>query len=348
MSVTIARANPNDLHALLATSVPGEFVHKTVQSEVLLTGWFPVEPDRFRVTARWPVDHAFYEPVNGYHDPLFIAESVRQTVPLLSHVAYDVPFGHRQTWSTFRYEIDPAPLIAKTEAAEVEMDIRCSDVVRRGGRLASVRMRVEMTVDGVRLGWVETAFSNLSPTVYPRLRGPYADIAEAVRRAVPLAPPLAPSRVARSRFADVVLSPTNAPQRTQLRADHSHPFLFDHPVDHAPGMLLLEAARQATHAAAGKRPVIATAMDVSFAQYVEFDAPCWIQAEAVGDRVRVHAEQNGVRAFSALVTATPVPAFLRNARPPVAAPAAAPAEIPVAAPAEIQARVPRQRSLWAF
>ncbi|MEV7280600.1 ScbA/BarX family gamma-butyrolactone biosynthesis protein [Streptomyces sp. NPDC093111] len=311
MSVTIASESPSNLHDLLATAIPREYVHKTVQSEVLLTGWFPVGPDRFRVTARWPVDHAFYGPVNGHHDPLLIAESVRQTVPLLSHVAYDVPFGHRQTWSTFRYEIDPAALVATGGPAEVEMDISCSDVVRRGGRLVSVRMHVEMRVGGAKLGWVETAFSNMSPTVYPRLRGAYADIAEAVRRSVPLAPPMAPGQVARSRFADVVLSPTNAPLRTELRVDHSHPFLFDHPVDHAPGMLLLEAARQATHAAAGNRPVIASAMDVVFSQYVEFDARCWIQAdvadaEGTEGRVRVEAEQNGVSAFSALVTATPL------------------------------------------
>ncbi|MEU5580105.1 ScbA/BarX family gamma-butyrolactone biosynthesis protein [Streptomyces huasconensis] len=321
MSVAIDSEKPKDLHALLATFVPRQFVHKRMPSEVLLTGWFPVESDRFRVTARWPVDHAFYQPVNGRHDPLLIAETVRQTVPLLSHVAYDVPFGHRQTWSAFRFEIDPAALATTAAPAEVEMDIHCSDVVRRGGRLVSVRMRVEMSVDGARLGRVETSFSSIPPTVYPRLRGPYADVAEAVRRAVPLAPPMAPCRVARTRFADVVLSPTNAAHRTQLRADHSHPFLFDHPVDHAPGMLLLEAARQATHALAGRRPVTVTAMDVAFTQYVEFDAPCWIETDVVGDRVRVRAEQNGACAFSALVTATPAPPSRQTAKAPALVPA---------------------------
>ncbi|MFD7066169.1 ScbA/BarX family gamma-butyrolactone biosynthesis protein [Streptomyces sp. NPDC059913] len=311
MSVTTTDTSPGDLRELLATSVPKEFVHKTVQSEVLLTGWFPVAPDRFRVTARWPVDHPFYGPVNAHHDPLLVAESVRQTVPLLSHAAYDVPFGHRQTWSTFRYEIDPAALAVTDGPAEVEMDIRCSDVVRRAGRLSSVRMHVEMYVDGRPLGWAETAFANLTPTVYPRLRGPYADIDEAVRRSVPQAPPMAPGQVGRSRFADVVLSPTDVPLRAGLRVDHAHPFLFDHPVDHAPGMLLLEAARQATHSATGARPVIATAMDATFSQYVEFDAHCWIQASPGErtdgrERVRVEAEQNGTLAFTALVTATPL------------------------------------------
>ncbi|WP_327169427.1 ScbA/BarX family gamma-butyrolactone biosynthesis protein [Streptomyces subrutilus] len=332
MSATIATSQrpgglcaPHALRSLLATSIPRQYVHKTAQSEVLLTGWFPLGPDRFRVTARWPAGHSFYGPVYGHHDPLLIAETVRQAVPLLSHAAYDVPFGHRQTWHTFRYAADPAALAATGAPAEVEMDITCSDVVRRGSRLVSVHLHVELSADGARLGTVETGFANLAPAVYRRLRGPYADIDEAVRRAVPLAPPVPPRQVARTDFADVVLSPTNDPHRTQLRVDRAHPALFDHPVDHAPGMLLLEAARQATHAVAHPRAVIPTGMDVLFAQYVEFDAPCWIQAEALADgaddgagagsgeragsgagRVRVRAVQNGVPAFTALVTTAPV------------------------------------------
>ncbi|MEV0219957.1 ScbA/BarX family gamma-butyrolactone biosynthesis protein [Streptomyces sp. NPDC050704] len=324
MSVTVASQHPDELHALLATSVPREFVHKTVQSEVILTGWFPVAPDRFRVTARWPVDHSYYHPVNGRHDPLLIAESVRQAVPLLSHVAYDVPFGHRQTWHTFRYEIDPAALAVTDSPASVDMDITCSDVVQRGGRLVSLHMHVELTVDGVRLGVAETGFANMAPAVYPRLRGPYADVEEAVRRSLPLTPPVPRGQVARTESADVVLSPGDSPLRTRLRVDHTHPVLFDHPVDHAPGMLLLEAARQAMHVVAHPRPVIATAMEVVFTQYVEFDAPCWVHAEAAGDGtepIQVSAVQNGARAFTALVTATPAPVapFTRRILPSVPA-----------------------------
>ncbi|WP_190154574.1 ScbA/BarX family gamma-butyrolactone biosynthesis protein, partial [Streptomyces humidus] len=227
-----------------ATSVPREYVHKAAASEVLLTGLSPAGPDRFHITARWPSQHPFYGPKTGFHDPLLVAESVRQSVPLLSHLAYAVPFGHRQSWSSLRYEVDPAALTFTGNDADLDMHITCSETVRRTGRLASLRMQVDLYIDGRPLGVAETRFCNLSPTVYPRLRGPYADPAHAARRALPLPPPLTPAHVARTHTHDVVLSPTPTPTPAQLRTDFSHPVLFDHPADHVPGMLLLEAARQ--------------------------------------------------------------------------------------------------------
>ncbi|MFG2577490.1 ScbA/BarX family gamma-butyrolactone biosynthesis protein [Streptomyces sp. NPDC048481] len=305
-----------------ATSVPREYVHKAAASEVLLTGLSPIGPDRFHVTARWPSRHPFYGPKGGFHDPLLVAESVRQSVPLLSHVAYAVPFGHRQSWSSLSYEVDPVALTFTGTDADIDMYVTCSEIVRRAGRLASLRMQVDLYIDGRPLGVAETRFCNLSPAVYPRLRGPYADAVQAARRAVPLAPAVAPARVARTRTHDVVLSPAVFPAvatdrspgpaltRAQLRADFSHSVLFDHPADHVPGMLLLEAARQSAHAAAHPLPGLATGLDAVFSQYVEFDAPCWIDrtpAGGPGDAhrlIRVQAVQNDSPAFTATIALT--------------------------------------------
>ncbi|MFF8732844.1 AfsA-related hotdog domain-containing protein [Streptomyces sp. NPDC015171] len=44
-----------------------------------------------------------------------------------------------------------------------------------------------------------------------------------------------------------MLAATERAGRWQLRIEQDHPVLFGHPVDHAPGMLLLEALRQAAH-----------------------------------------------------------------------------------------------------
>ncbi|MEU6556294.1 ScbA/BarX family gamma-butyrolactone biosynthesis protein [Streptomyces sp. NPDC046915] len=294
-----------------AAFVTRQYVHKTAASEVLLTGLSPTGADRYHITARWPSEHPFYGPQSGFHDPLLIAESVRQTVPLLSHVAYGVPFGHRQTWSSFRYEVDPVALTFTGADAHIDMRTTCSEVIRRGGRLSSLRMQVDLFIDGRPLGVAESRFCSLPPAVYRRLRGPYADTAQAARHTLPLAPPMAPARVARTHPADVVLSPTPSPLRTQLRTDLSHPILFDHPVDHAPGMLLLEAARQTAHATVHPRPMLATGLDAVFTQYVEFDAPCWIDhaptpTPANGPAlVRMEATQNDTSAFAATVAMTP-------------------------------------------
>ncbi|MFE6381375.1 ScbA/BarX family gamma-butyrolactone biosynthesis protein [Streptomyces roseolus] len=292
----------------LSSALPREYVHKSAHSEVLLTGWKTEGPDTFTVTAQWPRTHAFYAPTDGRHDPLLLAETVRQAVPLLSHVAYDVPFGHRQIWNTFSFALDPDALAVGATPAEVDMHVRCTDVTRRAGRLHGLTMHVELTRDGAPLGTAEAAFTNQPPHLYQRLRGPYADTARALSTALPAPSPLPPHHVDRDRRTDVVLAPTPAPHRTQLRIDPTHPVLFDHPVDHAPGMLLIEAARQAAHHTTpdGHPTAVLTGLHTTFHRYIELDAPCYITTRPTpAHTVEVQATQNDHLAFAAAATLTP-------------------------------------------
>lgn len=302
------------VHSTVPTWVPvtQEQVHKLTASEVLLTQWCQNGNDVFTVHADWPQDHAFYGPRHGLHDPMLLAESIRQCIPLLSHAAYDAPAGHRQSWSHFSFALTPAALATTAGTASVELRVSCHDVVRRMGRLACMLMKVDVIRDGVRVGTAQTRFANTAPALYQRLRGPYADLDASIARALPLPPPAAPAQVARQDFADVVLSPTDSPRRHQLRVDLGHPVLFDHPVDHAPGMLLLEAARQASHTAV-QQPAAMLSMDVVFARYAELDAPCWIHTDPFPTdqpgqhRVLITAVQNDVCVFSSIITLLSVP-----------------------------------------
>ncbi|MEU6669338.1 ScbA/BarX family gamma-butyrolactone biosynthesis protein [Streptomyces sp. NPDC046727] len=296
--------------------VTSDYVHKADASEVLLTEWRETAPDTYRVMANWPKGHRFYGSRHGLHDPLLFAETVRQTVPLLSHAAYGVPFGHRQSWSSLSYSLTPEALAVGEDEGEttVDLTIACQDVVRRAGRLASASMRVDIVRDGVPVGTAQTQFANHAPALYERVRGPYADIAWSTGRAVPASPPMAHLRVGRDRPDDVVLSATDVPGRSRLRVDLRHPVLFDHPVDHVPGMLLLEAARQAAQAVAYPQPVTAIGMDAVFARYCEFDAPCWVHASLLDPpgrkttRAIVSLVQNDLCLFSGVITLLETPA----------------------------------------
>ncbi|MBW5485986.1 ScbA/BarX family gamma-butyrolactone biosynthesis protein [Streptomyces bambusae] len=295
----------------LTTTVAREYVHKAAHSEVLLTGWRRVDQDRFVVTAQWPRDHSFYSTVAGRHDPLLVAESVRQAIPLLSHVGYDVPFGHRQIWDRFVYAVEPAALTVGDTPTDIELHISCTDITRRGRRLAGLTMEVGIVRDGELLGGAEASFTNQPPAVYERLRGRYADLDEARAHALPTPPPMTPQLAGRDRSRDVVLAAGNRLSHTQLRADLTHPVLFDHPVDHAPGMLLLEAARQAAHAAAFPRTALISGVAAEFFRYAELDAPCWIETQVVPHvwdpegrlQVKVTARQGEHVVFSATTTA---------------------------------------------
>ncbi|MDJ0466759.1 ScbA/BarX family gamma-butyrolactone biosynthesis protein [Streptomyces sp. H27-C3] len=287
------------------TTVDASLVHKDNAEEVLLTGCRSTGADAFVVTARWPDRHSFYGPAGGYDDPLLAVEAVRQTIPFLCHTNFGVPFGHRQTWSRFSYSFSAAVLAAYGEA-ELELRVSCSDIVRRTDRLSSMSMHVDLMRNGIRLGSAHASFTNQSPAIYRRLRGHYANAQQALSGAVPLPAPLPPERVARQHAADVLLSPTGNRHLFRLRVDTKHPILFDHSVDHAPGMLLLEAARQAAHAAVpGTR--VAAGMDVVFSRYAELDAPCWVETSVIRQLadhtiVRVLLQQNEQEIFCADVT----------------------------------------------
>ncbi|MFC4507658.1 MULTISPECIES: ScbA/BarX family gamma-butyrolactone biosynthesis protein [Streptomyces] len=307
-------------HALSTSShtVAQDDVHKRKQVEVLLARWERTGSDTFTVTASWPSDHSFYQTADGLYDPLLFVETVRQNVPLISHVGYDVPPGSHLIWQTLTCEVSPSAMRITGTAATIELRISCSQVIRRGSRMAALTMDVVALRDGLLLGTARARFTCNPPAVYRRLRGARGDLESVLATALPPAPPVDAELVDRVRQTDVVLSASEFPHRWLLRTDPTHPILFDHPVDHAPGMLLLEAARQATHALSPAAYSAPVRLDATFTRYVELDQPCWIVAETdLPDltgrpRAVVTALQAGETAFSCSV-ATRAPALYRAA-----------------------------------
>ncbi|UNO39489.1 ScbA/BarX family gamma-butyrolactone biosynthesis protein [Streptomyces sp. MST-110588] len=295
----------------LTTTVPREYVHRAALSEVFLTDWGYAGDDTWVVGAQWPRAHSFYGPAGGLHDPVLLVETIRQAGILLSHVAHGVPLENSIIWQDMRYRLAPEALRTSATPAEIELHVRDEDLVRRGARLAGARQRYRVLRDGAELATATLDFSCHSPAVYRRLRGAYCDLEHAYARRLPPPEPLLPPLVARDRTADVVLSPTGRPHLWQLRVDTAHPVLFDHPVDHTPGMLLVEAARQAAQATAGPGFVLPVEMECAFERYGELDAPCWVRATPRGHdvagrfRVDIAVEQYDQPVFSARIAARP-------------------------------------------
>jgi hypothetical protein len=90
----------------------------------------------------------------------------------------------------------------------------------------------------------------------------------------------------------------------RLVIDQSHPFFFDHPLDHVPGLLLIEAMNQLAEreayrasANAGHGPLHTISAEVTFNKFCVFGGKAWIMAEAQdadGRRIRTRVEQEGV------------------------------------------------------
>ncbi|MFD8413799.1 MULTISPECIES: ScbA/BarX family gamma-butyrolactone biosynthesis protein [unclassified Streptomyces] len=293
----------------LTVTVPKELVHRASVAEVLLTDWRRVDETHFAMTAQWPRGHSFFTPVaGGFHDPLIGCETVRQIGILLGHAEFDVPLGHQFIVWDLDLTVRPQHLRVGWTPATLQIEVTCSEIKRRGKNLSGLRIDVVFWREGDVVATGGGSFSCMAPGVYQRVRGEHTLGGDWYQ--LPLISPAAPQSVGRMSPMDVVLSPTAAPDRWQLRVDTRHPILFEHAVDHVPGMVLLEAARQATAAKLGRTSYLPLSIASEFKRYVELDAPCMIEAYRIPgattedvETVLVTAQQDGVHVFSATVSA---------------------------------------------
>ncbi|MFI1163559.1 ScbA/BarX family gamma-butyrolactone biosynthesis protein [Streptomyces sp. NPDC020801] len=283
----------------LTATVPRQLVHRAALAETFLTGWRRTGEDRFTVCAQWPRAHQLHlSPDRSAYETLLVAETVRQCGALLAHTAYGVPLGHRFVLQELRVTTDPAHLAVGLLPAETDLGVRFLRDGRR--RSAALRYEVDVRRDGDRVATAYVACASLGEPAYRRLRGGRTP-ATVSPLAVP--PGLPAAAVYRTLPEDVVLAPTRRPDCWQLRADTAHPVFFDHPLDHVPGMLLLEAARQVA-CLRGFAPRPPAAFRAAFHRYAELDRPSWISVETdEGGRTRVVATQGESAVFECLVDA---------------------------------------------
>jgi hypothetical protein len=286
----------------LTSSVPRQLVHRAAIAETFPTGWSRTETDRFSVSAQWPRVHCLHvSPDRTAYDPLLVVETVRQAGTLLNHTEYKVPLDHQFVLQEFRITTFPEHLGVGPVPAEPVVDITFSDVRHRGKRLVSARYEADVRLDGERVAHADVAFTCTSGAVFSRLRGGRT---AATVTALPVPPGLPAADVGRESAADVVLAlPQQAQGYWQLRVDTGHAVFFDHPLDHIPGMLLLESTRQAAMARTGPGGgLIPVSFDTTFHQFAELDLPTWIESTDEGDgTLKVVGTQEGRTVFECVV-----------------------------------------------
>lgn len=281
-----------------------QLVHRTDPLDVFPTGLTRLTDTQFSVPAHWPSAHRFFAPVDGRHqDPLLIAETMRQTTMLIAHAQFGVPVGEAFVMWELRYTSASERLELGDDPWDITVDVSCSRIRRRGRSLGSMHIELLLHRRGTVLATGGGRISCTSAGVYQRLRGHRGAVLDTP---IPLLPAVAPRTVGRTSETDVVLSPGTDPGAWLLRLDTRHPTLFGRPNDHVPGILLLEAARQAAHVATGST-FLPTGMQADFLQYVELDRPCRIEATVLPDNdedtlspagVFIRAVQDGEPAFT--------------------------------------------------
>jgi 2-oxo-3-(phosphooxy)propyl 3-oxoalkanoate synthase len=278
--------------------VPRRFVHRASVAEVLITGFAADDrPNTFLLAAQWPRGHSYYGTSFGVHDPLLFAETVRQAGLMVGHAGYSIPLDHAFVMRQMAYEIGPAGLLCEGAPTNIILAVNCYDLRYRKDQLQGYRYVVELRrgLETVGVGSSETLC--VTPATYRRLRGG-AGVAPVVTP-TRLPEPVSPALVGKKIRADVVLTPTDTENTWLLRCDPTHPVLFDHPVDHVPGMVIIEAMRQAAHCALYPGRSTMIRFSTNFERYAELSEPTLVRAfpdgtEADGSvRVRVELTQGG-------------------------------------------------------
>lgn len=303
------RTEPPDAPGVPETvPVTKELAHRTTDADVFPTRWRRISETRFRFTAHWPADHAFFGPVDDRHqDPMVVGETLRQASMVLAHAEFGAPADTHFVMWDLTVHTDPSALLLADAAEPVDVDVVCSEIRRRGRGLSSMRTTMEFRRAGRFVARGTGSTGCTSPLAYRRLRA--KQLAE-LGTPVPLLPGVSPALVGRSRAEDVVLAPADRPGVWRLRVDTGHPVLFPRPNDHVPGMVLFEAARQAATAASGRQPFLPRSMTAAFSRYAELRTPCWIETEVLDENprdpgeatVRVSGRQDGESVFSATLT----------------------------------------------
>ncbi len=276
--------------------VPRASVHKSADREVLITDARRLTGDRYAVAARWSRNHLLgHRPEALTSDPLLLVETVRQAAIHLAHRFLDVPAGHPFVMQDLDFELFGDRLPGGGRAGlPVLLDATC--VRRITGRRFRFALEATLLVDGVRCARMGVRWEVLPP-------GPYALLRERAgcrAGAAPVGRPLPPDR------RDVVLADDPAlPQGSwRLLADPTHPVLFDHPCDHVPGTVLLEALRQAAgRTVPGWSP---TDGRLVFHSFGEHGREVTVSARVEDGRILTLATQDGRQVASALFDARTV------------------------------------------
>ncbi|GAA1957453.1 ScbA/BarX family gamma-butyrolactone biosynthesis protein [Amycolatopsis minnesotensis] len=260
-------------------TVPRTWVHRAAVAEVLLTSAVEAGEDVFTIAGQLPRYHAFYgesrEPRSEY-DPVLLLEASRQACILIAHRFCSVSTGERFVMRDLELTVTDRRGLALRPAPS-DFVLRCRILRRFRGRTGLSGLRVACTakVDGVETTVAQFTFSWVSAEKWASMRA--ANRSELGLPAVPSLcaqpPRLAAHRVDRREPFNVVISPLKVDGggavATEVVVDTAHPVLFDHPLDHLPGMLQLEAFRQLAIAAVGANRITGFAM--RFLGFGEFD-----------------------------------------------------------------------------
>lgn len=289
-------------------ALPKEMVHKSAADEAFVTG-VTAYADGWISRARLPDRHSFHNDAlglqSGYHDPLLVLEAFRQGIIAGSHLVYGVPFDCQYVLRYCAFSVlDFRELAVNKVPADFEFRTAIRRELRSGGKgpVKGLELIGTATHDGIDAMELSGAFGWMTQDDWMQMRaGARWETSSQPAAADPL-------KVGRSRSEHVVIGEPSEPGddgpfSAPIVVNLDDPTFFDHPQDHLPGALILEAFRQLALAALGERAstvVGPSRMRCDFHSFAELNPSCIVTATPTEDVLSFRAEltQSGLRRAS--------------------------------------------------
>lgn len=305
--------NPSELG--YEATVPRALVHRRSVAEVFVTDSRQTAPDAFEVAAQLPRGHLMAENP-GVHEPLLIIESMRQAGVLIAHRHMDVPLDTAFIMGTIGFQVDSLEgmRVRSEEPSRLLIHAKADTQVNRRGRILGFDFTGSVDIDGSHVLTAHGSLNFLSKRSYRVLRARGRSILNPRTAVLPRLVPVAPAEVGRHNPRNVVITPpvlsAGLRASASIVAHFDHPHLFDHPLDHIPGNLVIEAARQLAVSGLSRSygidptALLPVTIAAEFAEFVESDSIAQLDARlgeltrdersgAVVSEVTVDVRQNG-------------------------------------------------------
>lgn len=224
-------------------TVNRQLVHRNALSEVLLTDIVRAGESSFEVAAQWPRSHRVYRPDSaGRHDPMLILETIRQTGLALSHFGFGVTAEQHSIMRDIGFELIPEhEPRAGFASTNLSISVECVDVRLLQGSLRTMTVILSFRSGGLTFATGTGTLTWMSASTFAAIRARHRPAATAPTGRPPLPSPSA----FRSAEDALIAAPDQEFPRRRLLIPLDHPVYFDHPLDHVPGLLLIDGVWQA-------------------------------------------------------------------------------------------------------
>ncbi|WP_280399990.1 ScbA/BarX family gamma-butyrolactone biosynthesis protein [Nocardia carnea] len=300
-------------------AVPRALAHRRAVAEVFVTDTAVAGDGDYLAAVQIPRAHSLWsDRMLPCHDPLSVVEAVRQSLLVIGQRYLRVPADAPASLQRMGFAVEDLSALRDDERTPLEgvVRIRSAQDPATSGYYQNVSFEAQVVIAGVPAMTLAGGGIAFPRDAYDELRTLQQRSAAAT--SAPPPEPIDPESVGRRDPRNIVLG--TAGDRLVVRVDQRHPSFFDHPYDHVPGPLLLEAFRQAALLTGTRSGLLAdpfaavTGLRAEFREFAELDGALTCTAEPEPDSepgfviVRATLHQYGKQVATGTVELTARPA----------------------------------------